>query len=106
MYERAVEEILDACGSRLFDKNDLTPEDKTRLNGAAPKVFNTLYTIYGQTIQSLIQIDEDACILIAGDKKTFRGLKTSALFKNREAASNFLDRVVTQSEVSQDKRHR
>ena len=54
MYERAVKEILDHCGSKLYDKEDLTPEEITRLDGAAPKIFNTLYTVYGETIQSLI----------------------------------------------------
>ena len=68
MYERAVKEVLDQCGSRLYKSDDLTPEEITKLDGAAPKKFNTLYSIYGETIESLIQLDEDVCILIAGDK--------------------------------------
>lgn len=47
------------------------------MGNAAPKRFNTLYTVYGEIVDSLIKIDEDACILIAGDKNTFKGLKTS-----------------------------
>ena len=80
MYRRAVKWILDQCGSRLCLEGELTPEEQTLLDGAAPKRFNTLYTVYGETIQSLIQIEEGTCIMIAGDKSQFIGLKTSKLF--------------------------
>ena len=75
------------------------------MDGAAPKIFNTLYTVYGETIQSLIQIDEEACILIAGDKNVFHGLKTSALFKHSDAAGNFLDRVVANTSLNFTKKN-
>jgi len=57
LYERAVREILDQCGSRLFLKSELSPEDVARLaklDGAAPKYFNRLYSIYGEEVTSLI----------------------------------------------------
>ena len=87
MYQRAVKEILDQCGSILNLEEELTPEEITKLDGAAPKRFEMLYTVYGQTVQSLIQIDEECCMLIAGYKETFKGLKTSQLFKTEESAN-------------------
>ena len=67
-------------------KNELSPEEITRLDGAAPKRFTALYTVYGERINSLIQIDEDTVMLVAGNKEEFKGLKTERLFKNEEAA--------------------
>ena len=94
MYERAVKEVLDQCGSILYLEEELTAEEITRLDGAAPKRFEMLYTVYGQTVQSLIQIDEDCCILIAGYKDSFKGLKTTQLFRTEESANEMLDRLV------------
>ena len=94
MYERAVKEVLDKCGSVLCLEDELTAEEITKLDGAAPKRFEMLYTVYGQTVQSLIQIDEDCCMLIAGYKDQFKGLKTSQLFKTEETANEVLDRIV------------
>ena len=94
MYERAVSEILDECGSRLGNPDELSAEEKTRLDGAAPKTFNRLYSVYGEEIKSLIEIDEDVVMLIAGDKLTFKGLKTEMLFRDSETASQMLNRIV------------
>ena len=80
MYQRAVSEILDQCSSRLYNVEDLSPEEKVQLDGAPPRVFNRLYSVYGQQINSLIEIEEDVCMMIAGDKGCFQGLKTSELF--------------------------
>ena len=102
MYERAVREILDQCGSRLCLEGELTPEEITQLDGAAPKRFNSLYTVYGDRITSLIQIDEDTCIMIAGDKNVFKGLKTEKIFKEREAANEMLNRLIKESPINFD----
>ena len=104
MYERAVREVLDQCGSRLFIDTELTAEKKSELKGAAPKRFNTLYNVYGEAITSLIQIDEDTSILVAGDKHLFNGLKTNDLLKTEEAAQNMLNRIVDQSPINFDQR--
>ena len=61
-------------------------------------------SIYGQEIRSLIEIDEDVCLLIAGDKKTFKGLKTDQLFKTEESALQMLNRIVDQSPIKFDKK--
>ena len=50
MYERAVKWILDQCGSKLYIEAELSPEERALLDGTAPKRFNTLYTVYGQTV--------------------------------------------------------
>lgn len=94
MYQRAISEILDECGSKLHKDNELTPEEITNLHGAAPKIFKRLYTIYGTEISSLLHIDEEVCMLIAGDKNSFRGLKTNLLFKSDESANQMLNRIV------------
>ena len=78
---------MDQCGSKLYLEDELSAEEITRLDGAAPKRFEMLYTVYGQTVQSLIQIDEDCCMLIAGYKDSFKGLKTNLLFKTEESAN-------------------
>ena len=50
------------------------------LDGAPPKTYNRLYSVYGEEVKSLIEIEEDVCMLIAGDKTSFKGLKTDKLF--------------------------
>lgn len=104
LYERAVREILDQCGSRLFLASELTPEDITRLNGAAPKRFTALYTVTGEKITSLINIDEDTCMLVAGHKDRFEGLKTEQLFQNEEAAHDMFSRIIDQSPIRFDRK--
>ena len=54
MYERAVREILDMCGTNLYVEGELSPDEIYKLNGAAPKRFNQLYTVYGDAINSLL----------------------------------------------------
>ena len=63
-----------------------------------------MMSIYGQEIRSLIEIDEDVCLLIAGDKKTFKGLKTDQLFKTEESALQMLNRIVNESPIKFDKK--
>lgn len=57
-----------------------------KLDGRPPKKFNRLYTVYGEEIKSLIEVEEDAIMLIAGDKNEFKGLKTEKLFQTEETA--------------------
>ena len=68
IYERAVREILDMCGMNLIVDGELSPEQKNELHGAAPKRFNQLYTVFGDPVNSLLHIDEECCILVAGQK--------------------------------------
>ena len=82
---------------------ELTPEELTRLDGAAPKLFDQLYSVYGDEITSLIQIDEEVCILIAGNKDMFKGLKTTKLFATEETASDMMNRIFDQSPIKFDK---
>ena len=69
VYERAVEEILDLCRNHLVLEDEVSPEKINELNGGATKDFNRLYTVYGDTVTSLLQIEEDCCMLVAGFKK-------------------------------------
>ena len=52
-------------------KNELNPILKMNLDGRNPKSFNQLYTLYGQEITSLLQIEEDATFMVAGKKGEF-----------------------------------
>ena len=102
MYMRAVREILDQCGTHLAIESLLTPEEKVELKGAAPKKFNQLYTVYGEPVTNLLKIDEECCILVAGHKTGFKGLKTNKLFEKQESANAMLNRIVDQSPISFD----
>ena len=104
MYDRAILEILDECASRLSVGEQLSPEELTRLDGAASKSFNQLYSVYGEEIKSLIQVDEDVCMLIAGNKDGFQGLKTDKLFATEETASNMMNRILNESPIKFDKK--
>mmetsp|Transcript_4969 Transcript_4969/g.6616 ORF Transcript_4969/g.6616 Transcript_4969/m.6616 type:complete len:96 (+) Transcript_4969:357-644(+) len=54
MYQRAVREVLDQCGTHLSIATELTPEQKVELKGAAPKRFTQLYTAFGEVLTSLL----------------------------------------------------
>ena len=51
---------------------------------------------------NLLKIDEDCCILVAGHKTGFIGLKTNKLFEKQESANAMLNRIVDQSPISFD----
>ena len=53
-------------------------------------------------MSSILNIEEDTVILIAGQKNRFDGLKTSKLFKVFETANDMLNRIVEQSPINFD----
>ena len=81
---------MDNCSELLVGKNELNPILKMSLDGRNPKSFNQLYTLYGEEITSLLQIEEDVRFMVAGKKGEFEGLHINKLFeKDEEAASLF-----------------
>ena len=97
IYENAINEILDGCSWGIYHPKEMNPEMKARLQGRPKQIFSHLFTIYGERITNLLQIEHDAQFLIASTSGKFQGLKTNELFNNDESGKSILNRLVSRS---------
>ena len=102
LYENAVQEVLDECSWGLCLPSDLSAVAQAKLGGGPPRSYTHLFTLYGERITSVIEIDQDVQFLVAGTSGKFKGLKTNELFCNDETSKSILNRMVKESPVKID----
>ena len=99
IYENAINEILDECSWGIYHPKDMNPAMKVQMKGRPKQIFTHLYTIYGDCITNLLQVEHDAQFLVASTTGKFQGLKTNELFNNDESGKSILNRLVSRSPI-------
>lgn len=103
LYENAVIEVLDDCNRGIYSPGEIDAVAKVKLAGRPPKNYTHLFTLYGEHITNLIQIEHDTIFLVVSTNGKFKGLKTNELFSNDETGKNILNRMLKDSPVKIDK---
>jgi len=95
--------VLDDCSRGIYQPSEIGAVAKVKLAGKPPKNYTHLFTLYGEHITNLIQVDYDATFLVVSTSGKFKGLKTNDLFSNDEKGKNILNRMLLDSPIKIDR---
>ena len=72
------------------------------MDGGSPKKYTHLFTIYGEPIINILQIEADVQFLVASTTGKFKGLKINELFNNDEPSKTIMNRMCRESPTKID----